>query len=404
MDCLTNRGIMLTRAVGWASAFLAVQLAVISAFSQGKPDPAATHIQQAHRLIAEGKTQAAIAEYQAAVAADATNPEAQTNLGVLQFFANDCSNALPHLLAARKLSASQSGESGARIQALAGICQKRAGELEIAEGNLSAALPLVENPKIHALILSNLVDIEYARGDVQRASRDIGELTEGDPDNPDVFYLAYRIYSDLAESAKNQLTILGPDSARIHLLIAEEFIKAGDATSAVHQYELAIAKDASLTGVHFELGEALLSESLSEESLSRASSEFELALKQDPRNAGAEGKLGVVEGLRGNTALAEKHYTRALSLKPDQLDALLGLGGIFRDRGDSAKAAEFYARAVKGAPLDESIHLRLAQTYRELNKRADADREMKLFEQIKNLKSKSSLTEARRTAPRGPGN
>ncbi len=430
---MTNRRIPWMHAAGWVPAMLAVPLLVTYAWSQGQPgrqtDSSASPVQKAHQLIAEGKTQAAIAEYEAVVAADPANAEAQGNLGVLQFFANDCADALPHLLAAYKLGAvvrgesglgkagpgktglgkagpgesgsgeSGSGEAGARIQALAGICQKRAGELDQADHNLSDSLPLVKNPKIHLLILSNLSDIEYARGDVQRASQDIGELMTADPNNPDVLYLAYRIYGDLAESARNRLTLLGPDSGRIHLLMAEEFIKAGDATSAIHQYELAMASDPTLTGVHFELGEAILSESLNEDSLNRAAMELELALKQDPRNAGAAGKLGVIEGLRGHAASAEELYTRALSLKSDQLDALLGLGGVYRDRGDYEKAAGFYARAVQASPLDESIHLRLAQTYRDLNRKAEADSEMKLFEQIKDLKKKSSLAQARRTGP-----
>lgn len=403
---------MCWKAVGWASAVLAVPLLAVPAISRGlslgQAEPnaglGASHNQRAHQLLAEGKTQAAIAEYEAAVAADPADAEAQGNLGVLQFFSNDCSHALAHLLVALKPGASDLGglrqsESGARIQALAGICQKRAGAMEEAERNLGDSLPLVKNPKIHLLILLNLVDIQYARGDVQGASQGIGELMASDAGNPDVLYLAYRIYSDLAGSAKNQLSILGPDSGRIHLLMAEEFIKAGDATSAIHQYEMAVARDPGIAGVHFELGEAILSESLTEDSLGRAEVEFRSALSQDARNAGAEGKLGVIEGLRGHAALAEEHYTRALSIKSDQLDALLGLAGLCRDRGENEKAAGFYARAIQVAPLDESIHLRLAQTYRDLNKKAESESEMKLFEQIKSLKNKSSLAQARRIGP-----
>jgi Tfp pilus assembly protein PilF len=375
-------------------AIAAVEMLFLSARCISQADTAASHIEQAHRLIAQGNTQAAIAEYQAAVAAEPANVEAQGNLGVLEFFADRCGDALPHLKSALALD-----PSAARIQALAGICEKRAGETEEAERNLTAALPLLPNPKLHTLILSNLAQIEYARGELQQASASIAELMKEDrsePDDPDILYLAFRVYNDLADSARNKLTIVAPDSGRVHLLMAEEFIKAGDATNAIHQYELALKQDPSFLGVHFELGEALLKESLGEDSLTRAAAELQLALNEDPRNAAAEAKLGFIEGYRGHTAAAEDLYRRALALNPGQLEALLGLGTILRDRGEYGKAAELYARASVSDPLDESIHFRLAQIDRQLGKKDEADREMKLFKEIHDLKSKSSLADTRR--------
>jgi Tfp pilus assembly protein PilF len=368
-----------------------ISVLLVSAKSFPQDPTAASHIEQAHRLIAQGNTQAAIAEYQAAVAADPSSVEAQGNLGVLQFFANQCAAALPHLQSSLALKPSE-----ARIQALVGICQKRAGKTEEAERNLTAALPNLANPKLHSLILSNLAQIEYARGELQQASIYIAELMKSDPDDPDVLYLAFRIYNDLSDSARNKLTIVAPDSGRIHLLMAEEFIKAGDPTNAIHQYELALKQDPSFLGVHFELGEALLKESLADDSLARATAELDLALKEDPQNAAAEAKLGFIEGHRNHTGAAEQHYRHALDLNPDQLEALLGLGTILRERGEYDKAAELYTRASLVDPLDESIHFRLAQIARQLNKKADADREMKLFKEIRDLKSKSSLPDARR--------
>jgi Tfp pilus assembly protein PilF len=355
---------------------------------------AASHLEQAHRFIAQGNTQAAIAEYQAAVEADPSNVEAQGNLGILQFFANQCGTALPHLKSALALNPSE-----ARVRALVGICQKRAGDTEEAEFNLTAALPLLPNPKLHTLILLNLAQIEYARGELQQASGHIAQLMNTDKpesEDPDTLYLAFRIYNDLADSARSKLTLLAPDSGQIHLLMAEEFIKAGEAPNAIHQYELALKQDPSFLGVHFELGEALLKESLSEDSLARATAELQLALKEDPRNAAAEAKLGFIEGFRGHTAAAEEHYRRAVALNPNQVEALLGLGGILRERGENERAAELYARASISDPLDESIHFRLSQLDRQLGKKEDADREMKLFKEIRDLKGKSSLADARR--------
>jgi Tfp pilus assembly protein PilF len=372
-------------------AFAATHLFLLSAPSLPQAGTAASHIEQAHRLIARGNTNEAIVEYQAAIDADPASVEAQANLGVLQFFANQCDAALPHLKAALALNSSEP-----RVQALVGICQKRAGDTADAERNLTAALPLLPSPKLHILILSNLAQIEYARGDLQQASEYIAELMKSTPEDPDVLYLAFRIYNDLADSARNKLTIVAPDSGRIHLLMAEEFVKAGDPTNAIHQYELALKQDPSFLGVHFELGEAVLKQSLAVDSIARAAAELQLALKEDPRNSAAEAKLGFIEGYRGRTDQAEAHYRRALALNPDQVEALLGLGGILRERGEYEKAADLFARASLSDPLDESIHFRLSQIDRQLGRKTDADREMKLFKEIRDLKSKSSLADARR--------
>lgn len=351
------------------------------------------HMQRARQLIAEGKTEAAMAEYDAAVTADPANVEAQGNLGVLRFFANDCTKALPHLNAALSLDSSQS-----RIQALIGICQRRQGHVEEGERNLEAALPLVTNPRIHLLILSNLVDIEYARGDLQKASANVGELIKSDAANPKSIYLAYRIYTDLADSARNALTVAAPDSAQVRLLTAERFINAGDATSAIQQYHEALARDPTLLGIHYELGQAILQESHAEEALTGATAELQLALKEDPRNAGAEAKLGIIEGIRGHADLAEEHYKRALSLKSDEFNALVGLSGILRLRGENEKAAEYLAQASKMDAMDDTLHFQLAQIYRALGRKDDAEKEMKLFASIRSLKSKASLADQRRLA------
>lgn len=373
--------------------FLAVLSLTFVPASRAQTESADFHLARARQFVKEGKTESAIVEYEAAVKQEPANIEAQGNLGVLEFFANDCSDALPHLLAALKLDSSQ-----ARIQALAGICQRNQNQLEEAEHNLSAALSLVSNPKIHSLILTNLVEIEAERGEMVAAAVHVSELTKSDNSNPDALYLAYRVYSELADSARNELTLVAPDSARMHLLTAERFVNAGDVSMAIAQYEQALVKQPSMLGVHYELGEAIMQESASQESLDRATKELQLALKEDPRNAGAVAKLGVIEGIRGNSQLAESDYIRALSLKPDEFNALVGLGNIMRDRGENERAAQYLARASKVVAMDDSLHYQLAQLYRKLGRGSDADQEMEFFAMIRNLKSNLSRSDQRRVA------
>ena len=390
---MMNGGSSVTRFIYRFAVVSTIQAMLLSALCGAQAASSEAHMQRARQLIVEGKQQAAIGEYEAAVAANPSNVEAQGNLGVLQFFANDCFASLPHLTAALTADPSL-----ARIQALIGICQKRQGKIDEAERNLTAALPLVPNPKIHILILTNLVEIEYAKGNLQQASENVTQLVKANSADPDTLYLAYRIYTDLAGSARNELALAAPNSARMHLLTAEKFINAGDATAAIHQYQEALALDPSMLGVHYELGQAILQESVSEDSLNRATSEFQLALKENPHNAGAEAKLGIIEGIRGHLDLAKAHYTRALSWKPDEFNALVGMGDILHKRGENEKAVEYLSRASKLDPMDDSLHFRLSQIYRDLGRKADAKREMSLFASIRDLKSKTDLAQQQRMA------
>jgi tetratricopeptide (TPR) repeat protein len=182
----------------------------------------------------------------------------------------------------------------------------------------------------------------------------------------------------------------------MHVLTAERFVNAGNASLAIRQYQEALAKDPSITGVHYELGEAILQNATDEDSLNRATVELELALKEDARNAGAEAKLGLIAKLRGNSSLAEEHYTRALSIKPDEFNALVGLGGIVRDRGENEKAAEYFSQASKLDAMDDSLHYQLAQIYRHLGRKEEAEKEMKLFATIRDLKSSESVVDRQR--------
>src|ERR1700721_3438240 len=234
---MMSRGLSMVNSIRRFAGIAIVQAIWLSAFSIAQTGGAEEHIQRARQLIVEGKPEAAIVEYEAALAADPSSLEVAGNLGVLQFFANDCSEALPHLTAALTMDSSQ-----ARIRALVGICQRREDHLNDAEKNLTAALPLVTNPKIHALILSNLIEIDYARGELQQASAYVADLTKSDPSNPDALYFAYRIYTDLADSARNELMVLAPDSTRAHLLTAERFINAGNPLLPLPRHKGAWAK------------------------------------------------------------------------------------------------------------------------------------------------------------------
>jgi Tfp pilus assembly protein PilF len=349
-----------------------------------------THLSRAQQFLAEQKPALAIQEYQAVLAISPDDAEAHANLGVVLFFQNQCSQAIGHLDSALKVPPEL-----AKLQALLGVCQKAEGQLDEARRNLEASRPLVKEVRIRILIENNLTKLYYAEGDLQSASRTAADPLKDDPHNPEVLYIVYRIHMDIADRARDALAAIAPDSARMHQMMAEHFINEGDATSAVIQYERALSADPKLPGVHYELAEAILQESKSASSLARATDLLKESQAEDPRNAGAEAKLGEIAMIENHPGVAKEHFSRALVLQTDELDALEGMADITARQGDNEEAKGYLIRAIREDPMDDSLHYRLSRLYRQLTRKVDSDHEMDLFMKIRDLKKKTELVEQR---------
>jgi tetratricopeptide (TPR) repeat protein len=354
----------------------------------------ATHLRYAQQLLAEQKPLLAIREYQAVLAKRPDNLEAQANLGIVLFFQNDCSQAIGHFDDALKLQPDL-----AKIRALLGVCQKRAGQIDEAKQNLETALPSVKEAKISVLIENNLSEIYYAEGNLQLASHMAEALLEADPQNPDVLYMVYRIHTDIADRARNALAMIAPDSPRMHQMMAEHFINEGDAANAITQYERALGSDTKVSGVPYELAEAILEESKSAPSLEKAKDLLKEALAEDPRNAGAEAKLGDIAMIENHRDAAKEYFAHALALRGDELDALEGMADIATDQGNNEEALKYLIQASREDPMDDKLHYRLSRLYRSLNRKADSDHELELFTKIRNLRKKTDLVDQRATSP-----
>ncbi len=348
------------------------------------------HMEMAQRFLAAGKAKAAAREFQAVLAIDSSNLDARVDLGVLAFFHHDCATAVPNFKTALRLQPSLYKE-----RALLGICEKQQGLFANAAADLKESLPHLHDSKVSMLVATNLAETYYQQGELNRAADIVAELLRANSSSPTVLFMAWRIHTELAARARDTLAVSAPGSARMHQLMAEHLVNEGDAADAIAQYEKALAKDPSIPGIHYELGEAILQNSTSSDSLDRAEHEFKAALAENPKNAGAEAKLGRIDMSRGDVVQAQQDYQRALALQPDQIDALKGMGEIYARRGEAGKALECLLRASRAAPFDESIDYQLASLYRKLGRAQDASRELAAFKKIRAIKQQTSLAQQR---------
>jgi len=191
----------------------------------------------------------------------------------------------------------------------------------------------------------------------------------------------------LADDTLNKLAILAPGSARMQQVIAERLVNGGDLPHAIEHYKKALQIDPHLPGVHFELGEAILQSSLHDPATqAEAEKEFEAAEAVDGDAAKAECGLGGIALSQSDLDRAFTHYQRAHKLNPNEVEAQLGLARLLMMQQKPQEAIKYLQAAIQIDPLNNEAHYRLASAYKRLQMDDQAQKEMKLFQEIKKAK------------------
>jgi tetratricopeptide (TPR) repeat protein len=329
----------------------------------------------------KAKDSAAAAEaFRAALQMDPTNAEAHANLGAIAFFRGDCQAAMPELH-----SALESAPTLVNAKGLIAICEKRMGA-ENAQADLEAAFGELKDPQLRVQVGVELADVYYQSGDLDHTLPVVHELVELAPDNADLLFFAQRIYSEMADDTMNKLALLAPDSARMQQLIAEKLINAGDLNGAIDHYRKALAADARLPGLHFELAEAILEGGNDAAAQTAARAELDAAVKTEGDNARIECAYGRIGALEGNFDDALAHYRHAYQMDPSSGEAQLGLGRALEEQDQPEEAVKYLRMAVASDPMNASAHYRLARACRALHLDDEARKETQLYEEIRSAK------------------
>ena len=341
-----------------------------------------SHLQKAEAFLKQKQPEQAIPELEAVVAIDPKNTDAQGNLGVLLFFRGEYAKAIPHLQAALAAQPDLS-----KIEGLLGIAEKNAGELPEARKHMEASFPLLQDEKFKSQVGLQLIEIYTATGDLDKAASIIAELRRANPEDAELLYASYRIYSDLAGESMLTLSLVAPNSAQMHQLMAHEESRQGNTNGAIAQYRKAIALNPHLPGVHFELA-GLLNTANDPKVKQEALSQYLEALQQNPRDVKTEIDLGDIYLQKSDLPQAYSHYAKAVELNPDNAEANFGLAKALIAMDQKAKALPVLERAVQLEPTNPTAHYRLSTLYREENRSEDAKRELDQFLKYKQMKEK----------------
>jgi cytochrome c-type biogenesis protein CcmH/NrfG len=208
-----------------------------------------------------------------------------------------------------------------------------------------------------------------------------------EPTNEAVLYTSYRIYSDLAAESVLSLSVVNPNSPRMHLALAHELAKRGNAVEAIENYRAALKLDPQLPGLHFELAE-MLSTLDTAKGRDEAEEQYKVALAANPGDEQAECRLGEIALQRDDRKEADQRFSRAVQLQPNDPEANIGLAKVFMTMEEPEKAEPLLQHALQLDPTSPLAHFRLSTVYRQTGRIAEAKHELEEYQKYKEIKEK----------------
>lgn len=344
-----------------AVAFLLLALQVTPELRQ--------HVEAGLKAKSAGDLDTAIREFKRVAELAPDLAAAHVNLGAVYFEKKSYGEAIPPLRRALQLNGDLPG------------AQAMLGAALLAQGYAAASIPYLEKAQAVDLLGVALLESGRARDAVEQLEAALQKR----PNDADLLYYLSQAHGRLSKQVFDRLRENSPESERTQQMLGEALAAAGNREGAEKRFRAALALRPDLRGVHFTLGEMYVGGGDYE----RAEVEFRAEAEMVPGSAAAAYELGAVLLNRGRVREAMAELQRSNELLPDMPETLIELGKAMATAGETAGAEKMFQRVLeleKTSRLAETAHFQLAQIYRKLGRTADADREMKLFQQLRSTR------------------
>ncbi len=296
----------------------------------------------AHKFLEQGKFAEAVAELQAIEKANPGQKGLARELGIAYYRQGDYLKAVASL----KKATEEDPEDRESVQ-LTGLSLYLAGKP-------GEAIPYLE--KVQSWYASANVDAAYILG---------------------VSYIQTKNYPQ-ARVAFAKMFGVPADSAASYLFTARMLLRLDFGPVAEEYGQKAVALDPKLPLAHFLLGELYLYQS----KIPEAIAEFQQELAINPGHAASYYKLGDAYSRVQKYDEAEKLLQRSIWLDATASGPYILMGKVLQKKGEPALAVRSLQRAITMDPNNSISHHLLGQAYRDLGRTEDAERELKLAEQL----------------------
>lgn len=344
----------------FASLFLCLTLQQPTVSAEG-----AQHMQAGVEAHRQGELDVAAREFRKATETDPNLAEAFLDLGEVLQETHDFPGAVTALKHALEL---RPDLDPAHVQL---------GYALLQQGYAEEAIPHLE--RVHALAALGIAQIETGR--YEAAVANLSAALAEHPGNPDLLYYLGRAGGLLSKRSIDALIAAYPDSARAHQAMGENYFVLRQMPQAEKEYLNALQQRPDVPELHLELGMVYASAG----QWSKAEDAFRFEAKLQPGNAEAAYRLGSALLQQGKAAEALTELKRADHLQPDMPETLYSLGRAASQQGDAALAEKSWTRLLtveKDTPLVAQTHFALAALYRKSGDAAKAKREMLEYQKL----------------------
>ena len=170
------------------------------------------------------------------------------------------------------------------------------------------------------------------------------------------------------------------DSAASYLFTARMLLRQEFGPVAEEYAQKAVAIDPKLPHAHFLLGELHMFKSRIPEAIA----EFNKELAINPGDAATYYKLGDAYSRVQKYEEAEQVLQRSIWLDATSTGPYILMGKVLAKKGEGQLAVRALQHALSMDPNNSVAHHLLGQTYRDLGRSEDAEKELKLAEQLTN--------------------
>jgi tetratricopeptide (TPR) repeat protein len=227
-----------------------------------------------------------------------------------------------------------------------------------------------------------LADCQVRLGEYKKVIELLSPRAEADPNNRTVAYLLGSALIGDGQLNKGQLVIdrifRDEDSAEARLLTGSILLVADDGQGAIKEFERAIELNPKLPTLHAWYGRALMRMGDSE----KAKAAFKSELTDNPNDFEANLYSGILFRQDKLFDEALSYLSRAAHLRPRDQYVRYHLGAVYAGLGRPGEARTFLESVIKEYPDFIEAHAVLASVYYRLNQTGDGRREQEIIQKL----------------------
>lgn len=350
--------------------------------------------------MAANDYEAAIAALEQLVKAQPQSAETHHNLGLAYYFMGRYPKAVESFRQAVRLNPRLP-----HAQAFLGMAEAEVGQFKESLPRLEKAFAAETDAEIKRMVGIHLEQVHVVLGQPLKAAEVVQTLLKLHPNDPDVLYVASRLYFQLSSQLVARLVEVAPASFRVRQLMGDLLEASKQYGPAAVQYRKAIALEPSAPGLHYRLGRMLVLSSNDPAAWEEARQAFQEELKIDPTYARCYVELAEMLRKQGRLDEAEKSFARGLSLSADLPEAQVGLGRIQVAQGRLTEALARFQEALRLAPTSDIALFELSRLYERLGRSQEAAAAKAAYEKLHNERMEKSdnilmrLDRAEETSP-----